>query len=279
MWTRSLLKAHAKENFKRNYWRTVVVSLVLSICVGGGIGINFTYNGGNFNAAVNGVNNPAKNTPFIHQLGFSGMSRGLLLGVVSVIAFIFFVAFVIGLAMRILLFQPLEVGARRYFLDNHNEPAMLQGLGFSFEKSRYGNIVKTQFLKSLYLFLWSLLFVIPGIVKTYSYRLVPFILADDPNMDANEAITLSRRLMSGNKWRAFVLDLSFILWEFLNLLTVGILGILWVNPYIYSTDTELYLVLRYGIANPSNFTQQQGDGFYDPQNAAAGSSDANNTEY
>ena len=87
-------------------------------------------------------------------------------------------------------------------------------------------------------------------IKAYSYRLVPFILADDPDMKPNDAILLSRQLMNGNKWKAFVLDLSFILWNILNVFTFGILGVLWVYPYIHSTNAELYLVLRYGIADP-----------------------------
>ena len=74
--------------------------------------------------------------------------------------------------------------------------------------------------------------------------MVPFILADNPNIGAKEAITLSRKMMDGNKWRAFVLDLSFIGWFLLAGLTGGILGIFYVNPYVYSTHAELYHALK-----------------------------------
>ena len=72
-----------------------------------------------------------------------------------------------------------------------------------------------KFLQGLYIVLWSLLLVIPGIVKTYSYAMTPYIMAEHPSLTANEAITESRRIMDGKKWRLFCLDLSFIGWELL----------------------------------------------------------------
>ena len=98
----------------------------------------------------------------------------------------------------------------------------------------------------VYLILWSLLFAIPGIIKGYAYRLVPFILADNPDMDPDDAITFSREMMNGQKFDAFVLDLSFILWWLLSGITFNIAGILYVFPYIYATDAELYLAIKNG---------------------------------
>ena len=83
----------------------------------------------------------------------------------------------------------------------------------------------------------------PGIVKSYSYRMVPFLLADHPELSGTETITLSRQMMNGHKWNAFVLDLSFLGWHILSILTLGLLGIFFVNPYQLSTDAELYRVL------------------------------------
>ena len=95
---------------------------------------------------------------------------------------------------------------------------------------------------------WSLLFIMPGIIKSCSYAMVPFILADDPSLGAREAITLSRKMMDGNKWRLFVLDLSFFGWMFLSACTFGILDIFYVNPYMHSTHAELYNVLKIKVA-------------------------------
>ena len=99
------------------------------------------------------------------------------------------------------------------------------------------------FFRGLYTFLWSLLFIIPGIIKAYEYRLIPYLLAENPNMDMQEAFERSRTMMDGNKYDAFILDISFIGWIILSEVTRGILGIFYVNPYIQLTNTELYVAL------------------------------------
>ena len=100
------------------------------------------------------------------------------------------------------------------------------------------------FLKSLFTFLWGLLFIIPGIIKSYSYKMVPYILADNPGISATEAITRSREMMNGNKGKAFLLDLSFFWWILLGIITCGLVGVFWTNPYIASTHAALYEELK-----------------------------------
>ena len=111
--------------------------------------------------------------------------------------------------------------------------------------SNYKSMVKTMFFRDLYVFLWTLLLVIPGIVKAYQYMMIPYLLAENPEMTKEQAFAESKRMMSGQKWRAFVLDLSFIGWEILSLLTFGLVGIFYVNPYRDSTHAALYEKLRY----------------------------------
>ena len=89
-----------------------------------------------------------------------------------------------------------------------------------------------------------MLFVIPGIIKGYEYRMVSYILADQPELSRKEAFQLSKQMMKGQKWNAFVLDLSFIGWYLLCLVTCGIAGIFYVYPYVFATDAELYLALK-----------------------------------
>lgn len=96
------------------------------------------------------------------------------------------------------------------------------------------------FFRDLYTFLWSLLFVIPGIVKFYEYRMIPYLLAQYPDMPMEQAFETSRRLMDGNKWKAFVLDLSFILWFLLSGITGGLVGLFYVQPYFEQTSAALY---------------------------------------
>ncbi|MBQ7574334.1 MAG: DUF975 family protein [Clostridia bacterium] len=152
-------------------------------------------------------------------------------------------ASIVGALIRIFLYNPLVVGCEGFFMVNSKEKAKLSEIKRGFSPNWLHN-VGAMLLKDIFLCLWSLLFIIPGIIKSYSYCMVPFILADNPNIGAKEAITLSRKMMDGNKWRAFVLDLSFIGWFLLAGLTGGILGIFYVNPYVYSTHAELYHALK-----------------------------------
>lgn len=94
----------------------------------------------------------------------------------------------------------------------------------------FGKYFAANFLLGLYWMLWSVLLVIPGIIKCYSYALTWYLLADNPQLGANEAITKSRELMNGRKMDLFLLDLSFIGWHLLGILTLG-LGYIYVTPY------------------------------------------------
>lgn len=110
---------------------------------------------------------------------------------------------------------------------------------YGFNRKNYIKSIKTLGLATIYKDLWNLT-IIGGIIKKYSYRLVPYIVAENPKLKANEAITLSRELMDGYKFKAFLLDFSFIGWEALNLLTLGLLGILFLNPYTEGANAEFY---------------------------------------
>jgi uncharacterized membrane protein len=102
---------------------------------------------------------------------------------------------------------------------------------------------KVTFLATLYTFLWSLLFFIPGIVKAYSYSMSFYILAENPGMSAKECIKKSMEMTNGHKWELFVLELSFIGWMFLMPFTFGILGI-WLLPYMSATFANAYESLK-----------------------------------
>lgn len=98
-------------------------------------------------------------------------------------------------------------------------------------------------LVMLYTFLWSLLFIIPGIVKSYSYAMTPYILLDRPELSATDAIKESEKMMNGHKMELFILDLSFIGWILLSILTCGVL-VLYVEPYMMATKSAFYLELK-----------------------------------
>ena len=93
---------------------------------------------------------------------------------------------------------------------------------------------------ALFIWLWSLLFIVPGIIAAYRYRLAPYLMAENPNLGIREAVNMSKELMAGHKWRLFCLNLSFIGWGILSALTCGI-GNLWLNPYIYAANAAFYV--------------------------------------
>lgn len=282
MWTRAELKSKAKFSFKRNYWKSVLISLILALLVGGGssgssissavsnnlIGSSDSsvtddysnddsslYDGndfyddtydGNVEDDIDDLNSMADNTAGMMAIGIFLM--------------VFIMMFVVLMAVVILLdvfiFNPLEVGCKKYYLRNLNEPAQVGNIGYAFDNN-YKNITKTMFFRDLFTVLWTLLFIIPGIVKSYEYQMIPYLLADNPQMTKEQAFEESKRMMQGQKWKAFVLDLSFIGWNILSALTLGILGIFYVQPYMDATHAALYEALRYGM--PYNNAQY---GFY-----------------
>ena len=174
------------------------------------------------------------------------LDYGSELAILAIGFVIYLVITVFALAFKYLLLTPFEYGCRKFFRKNLDEPAKLSNIVYVFD-SHYKNIVKTAFLTDLFIWLWSLLFIVPGIIKAYQYRLVPYIMSENPDMSFRDAQAESARLMSGNKWKSFVLDLSFIGWDILSLFTWGILDIFFVGPYKASTDAALYESIKYGI--------------------------------
>ena len=109
----------------------------------------------------------------------------------------------------------------------------------------------TILLMFVYTFLWTLLFIIPGVIKGLAYAMTPFILKDNPNMKNNEAIELSMAMMNGHKWDLFCLELSFIGWAFLCVLSLGI-GYFWLMPYMYASIAAFYEDVKTEFASRAN---------------------------
>lgn len=291
MWTRAELKSKAKFSFKRNYWKSVLISLILALIVGGGSSGSSSISSavsnnliGDSDSSVAGDYSDDDSSLYddndfyddtydenveddIDDLkGIAGTTAGMM--AIGIFLIVFIIVFVVIMAVVILLdvfiFNPLEVGCKKYYLRNLNEPAQVGNIGYAFDNN-YKNIIKTMFFRDLFTVLWTLLFIIPGIVKSYEYQMIPYLLADNPQMTKEQAFEESKRMMQGQKWKAFVLDLSFIGWNILSALTLGILGIFYVQPYMDATHAALYEALRYGT--PYNNAQY---GFYNgmPQQQA-----------
>ncbi len=151
---------------------------------------------------------------------------------------------IVSLFILIFIKNVLSVGFCRYLLETRTySRTKLNRVLFPWFVKRGKTVAKTSLLKMLYQLLWDFT-VIGGAVKRYSYRLVPYIIAENPDIQGNEAITLSRRMMNGNKWKVFLLDLSFLPWRILNFFTLNFLNVLFVEPYTRLTGAELYMALR-----------------------------------
>lgn len=151
---------------------------------------------------------------------------------------------IIAILYIILLAEPLLVAERRYFIiASEKENTKMGVMKEIFKRKNWSNVAIIMFFKSFYNFLWYLT-IIGGIIKTYEYRMIPYLLAENPNMNKKEAFARSKQMMKGNKWKTFILDLSFILWEILSTITFGLLDILYVNPYKIATSVELYKTLK-----------------------------------
>lgn len=221
-WTRAELKTRAKAAVKMYYWKMVLVALILSMIGGGASSVG----------SRSASDNPAGS-------GARSMFEGINMQVAMIAVIIVLVVVVIALALSVFVFNVLEVGCRGFFSRSMTEDPELGLIADGFTQN-YWNCVKTQFLKSLFIGLWSLLFVIPGVIKAYEYRMVPYLLAEHPEMSSGEIFARSKEMMQGNKWDTFVLDISFVGWVLLSGITFGILYIFWVGPYIAATDAALY---------------------------------------
>ena len=139
-----------------------------------------------------------------------------------------------------LLALPLSWGLTVSLLRNHREESVdLENLFDGFRGGRYTRVFCALFLVNLFTFLWTLLLIIPGIMKAFSYALTPYILLDEPELTAKQAISRSCEIMQGRRWKLFCLYLSFIGWGILSLLTFGI-GFLWLAPYMNASIAAFY---------------------------------------
>jgi uncharacterized membrane protein len=141
-----------------------------------------------------------------------------------------------------LLLLPLVWGHFIFFLrlirdENLDYGHMFDGF------NQYFRIFLAELLKGIYILLWALLLIIPGLIKEYSYAMTEFILKDNPEMSGEEAICESMRLMQGHKMQLFLLDLSMIGWLILSILTLGI-GLLFLMPYNYTAHAHFYEDLK-----------------------------------
>ncbi len=288
MWSRKVIKNMAKDAVKRNYWKMVLIGLLLAFLTGELVSItdeidsndlrNFTHDKYSYSYEYDfddeygddffdddydddffddedfdddysyeynmpfdrGFKNYIENhVPF----GHSRQMRALLAASVGFIITIFIIAAAIGILLTAFIFNPLVVGGNKFFYNNIKKNEDLGVVSFAFDHG-YKNVTYTMFMRDLYTFLWTLLFIIPGLIKAYEYRMIPYLLAENPDMSCEDAFKISRRMMDGNKWDAFVFDLSFIGWAILSAITFNIVGIFYYFPYYFQASAMLYDAIK-----------------------------------
>ena len=184
---------------------------------------------------------------FFYEIGsaFENFFSNPLIAMTTI--FIIVLAFMVGLVIAFgwsaFVAGPITVGKNRYFMEHRGFGSRFERLFWAFRSGRYMNVVKIMFWREVKIFLWSLLFIIPGIIKAYEYCMVPYILAENPQISSKRAFELSKQMTKGEKWKIFVLGLSFYGWILLGLLCCCV-GQFFVMPYIEATYAELYQVMR-----------------------------------
>lgn len=236
MWNRAYYKETGRAVFLNNYWPAVGVSLLLTLLAGDNITVR-----------INDLSETLIDfTQMVHG-PWSDHTMDLIYVLEHYSSLLAPFAISLGMGsvvIQLLVTNPFEVGVNRFFLESsptQSVPFSRVAFGFS---ANYGNVILTRFLQSLYTCLWTLLFIVPGIIRSFGYFAVPFLLAENPNLHHSRAIQLSLDMTQGYKWDIFVTLLSFIGWQILSGLTFGILGVFYVNPYYYATRAEMYRALR-----------------------------------
>lgn len=227
MFTASEFRRIARDKLRGHWGRSVLVTFIVSLICG-----------------ISSIYNLIRDLGHMdYDLLFSGNYSDFLAGYTSVetAGSVFGTLMSLALSIAVILFSgALALGHCKYYIDLVAENRQDE---VSVIFSRFDIFLKAMGLNlfmGLFIWLWSLLFIVPGIIATYRYRLAPYLMAENPGLGIREAVNMSKELMAGHKWRLFCLELSFIGWGILSALTCGI-GDLWLNPYIYAANAAFYV--------------------------------------
>ncbi len=274
MFRRKSFKKKARGSLKQNYWRAVIVAFLALLLINEGYQF-VSFNIGDDSARA--INNQITNFQIIDDIlssfnayvESSNASKGVLAVFANSIAsansfllgtlngfnqmlfhdriasgVIIFVGVVIGFLFWLFISNSIEVGRNRFFIErvkHKNTP--FDRVLYVFRTKKILNVTKIMFFKQLYLLLWSLT-IVGAFIKHYSYLMVPYILAENPNISKKDAFRLSRQIMYGQKWNCFKMDLSFIGWKILGILTFNITNLLITEPYYQMTYAHIYMQFR-----------------------------------
>lgn len=241
MYDRKAIKLKSKAAFKANYWRTFFVTFIITAIAGGTAGsvgsnaANGFAKGGDPSSAIQEAQTQMDNI-------FAGDPKTTALAIAIVVG-ILAVAVAIGTAINLFIVQPFKVGACNFYDRNEKSPAGVGEILNGFRNGYMRNVL-AMFLAYLFTSIGMILFVIPGILFAFGFRLVPYVLSEHPEMTAMQALKESHRLMKGNRWKLFVFDLSFIGWNILTAITLGLVGTFFALPYQNQANAGFYEAIK-----------------------------------
>ena len=268
---RKQLKKDAKKVLKRNYLTIILVTFIIGVIITGGYNFTTIISGNNANN-INGtngnfqlVNSVTKN---ISKKSIDGKSKGIIapifnnmtesnsavIGLLNSlnlyllkksinVVVISLIGSIIILLLKIFIQNVFAIGYKRFFLEERRYKTSIKKVLFPFQVRKTFHLGLIILVKNIYEFLWGIT-IIGGIIKHYQYLMLPYVLAENPNIKRKEAFRLSKEMMKGLKWKTFKLDLSFIGWFMLSLLTFGLLDLFFLDGYKQCVYAELYINIR-----------------------------------
>ena len=235
MWTRALLKSNAKQVLSRTLQTTLLVTLVITVLSG---------------TAGTSATTTVENAENIYQQ-ISPDMIGFLLAMAGG-------ATLLGVLYNVFIYNPVLVGSKRYYMEARMGNAPFSTLFSIFRRGDYGHVVFVCFMTRLKVFLYTLLLIVPGIIKSYAFVLVPYLMAENPQLSHIRAQQISQKVMVNEKFNYFVLEISFIGWSIVIAAVTSVVAVIFwplsilvsmllsvvLSAYIETTKAEFYAAMR-----------------------------------
>lgn len=237
-WKINDLLKKTKKPFQQNYWKITTTSFLLILM---SAGVSYTSLIGSVNQIPELIRSVISKE-FSSEAQFDMRMFAVLL---TMLGGMLFLSLLVKALLDIFLNNPMEVGADKMMIGaiESEQPVMLASLAFAYDAD-YLNTVRVMFLKQLKRDLWYLVLIVPGVIKHYEYFAIPYLLADNPYQKSDELFKKSKALMDGYKMKAFLLDLYFIPWELLGIVTMGIANVFYVAPKKNLARAAMYLKIK-----------------------------------
>lgn len=230
MWRQKELKAHARLVLKRTFWLALGICLLTELLT-----------------AVSGSVVMMERMSIRFQIQFP-------ISIILTVAFF-------SVLYNVFITNPIRVGFNHFFMASRQYDISIGRLFSVFSNKFYWNTIKILFERDIYIFLWGLLFIIPGIIKSYEYFFVPYILAENPKISSERVFEISKAMTDEDKIHIFSMEIYFLLLEFLGMFAF-LIGTYLVLPYKHATFAELYAVKRAEALQYGRVREEELCGFY-----------------